>query len=151
MPNIAAKWIAAGLLSLCLGLPTGAKANDAKELVIRALTEAMIERDVTAIDRYWAEDYIQHNPMAPSGREPIRGLIANAPKGATYEMGMVIAEGDLVAVHGRITGIGPKPLIAIDIYRVEDGMIAEHWDVIQEEVLETASGNPMFEPAQPMQ
>ena len=89
--------------------------------------------------------------MAPSGRDPLRGMIANAPESATYEMGMVIAEGDLVAVHGRITGMGPTPMIAIDIYRVEDGKIAEHWDVIQPEVLDTMSGNPMFEPAQPMQ
>lgn len=148
MSKKAKPWIAAGLLSVSLGMPTWAHANEAKALVVRAITELMIERDLTAIDRYWSEDYIQRNPMAPSGREPLRGLIANAPEGATYEMGMVIAEGNLVAVHGRITGMGPTPMIAIDIYRVEDGMIAEHWDVIQPEVLDTASGNPMFEPMQ---
>lgn len=86
--------------------------------------------------------------MAPSGREPLRALIANAPESATYEMGMVIAEDDLVVVHARISGMAPTPMIAIDIYRVEDGMIAEHWDVIQPEVLDTVSGNPMFEPMQ---
>jgi predicted SnoaL-like aldol condensation-catalyzing enzyme len=68
------------------------------------------------------------------------------PVDMTHEIGMVIAEGDLVAIHGRYTGWGPAPLIDVDIYRVEDGKIAEHWDVAQDEVLETASGNPMFEP-----
>jgi predicted SnoaL-like aldol condensation-catalyzing enzyme len=61
---------------------------------------------------------------------------------------MVIAEDDMVAIHGRYTGIAPTPLIVVDIFRVEDGKIAEHWDVLQAEVLETASGLPMFEPMQ---
>ena len=63
-----------------------------------------------------------------------------------YEMGMVVAEGDLVMVHGRYTGWGPNPMIAVDIFRVANGKLAEHWDVMQEEVpaSATASGNPMF-------
>ena len=69
-------------------MPTLAQANEAKALVVQAITELMIERDLTAIDRSWSEDYIQRNPMALSGREPLRGLIANAPEGAIYEMGM---------------------------------------------------------------
>lgn len=52
-------------------------------------------------------------------------------------MGMVIAEDNLVATLGLYTGFGPKPLIAIDIFRVEGGLIAENWDVLQEEVLDT--------------
>lgn len=68
------------------------------------------------------------------------------PKEFRYEMGMVVAEGDLVMVHGRYTGWGPKPLIAVDIFRIADGKLVEHWDVMQEEVPvnATASGNPMF-------
>ncbi len=62
---------------------------------------------------------------------------------------MVVAEGDLVMVHGRYVGWGPKPLVAVDIFKVRGGRVVEHWDVMQEEVLAaaTASGNPMFSPA----
>ncbi|MBA4349697.1 MAG: hypothetical protein C0427_00410 [Rhodobacter sp.] len=119
-----------------------------KDFVVKAVTELFIDGDITAVDRYWAEDYIQRNPMFPSGSAVIREAFATLPPGFKYEIGMVIAEGDLVAIHGRYTGFGPKPLIVVDIFRVESGKIAEHWDVGQEEVLETASGNPMFEPMQ---
>ena len=66
--------------------------------------------------------------------------------GLTYELGMAVADGDLVMVHGRYTGWGPKPMVAVDIFRVEDGKVVEHWDVLQEEVpaASTASGNAMF-------
>ena len=59
---------------------------------------------------------------------------------------MATASRDLVMVHGRYTGWGPKPLVAVDIFRVKDGKVVEHWDVMQEEVPadQTASGNPMF-------
>jgi predicted SnoaL-like aldol condensation-catalyzing enzyme len=117
-----------------------------KDFVVKAVTELFINGDVTAVDRYWAEDYKQRNPMFPSGSAVIREAFSTMPPGFKYEIGMVIAEGDLVAIHGRYAGFGPKPLIVVDIFRVEGGKIAEHWDVAQEEVLDTASGNPMFEP-----
>lgn len=119
-----------------------------KEFVVNAITELFIDGDLTAIDRHWAEDYIQRNPMFPSGSAVIKEAFSDLPDNFLYEIGMVIAEGDLVAIHGRYTGFGPTPLIVVDIFRVENGKIAEHWDVGQDEVLETASGNPMFEPMQ---
>jgi predicted SnoaL-like aldol condensation-catalyzing enzyme len=76
----------------------------------------------------------------------LKDALKDMPADMTYEIGMVIAEGDLVAIHGRYTGWGPTPLIVVDIYRIENGKIAEHWDVGQDEVLETVSGLPMFEP-----
>src|SRR5262245_54118125 len=54
--------------------------------------------------------------------------------GLTYEPGMAVVEGDLVMVHGRYVGWGPKPMVAVDIFRVKDGRVVEHWDVLQEEV-----------------
>lgn len=117
-----------------------------KDYMIKAITELFINRDLTAVDRYFAEDYIQHNAMFDNGREVLRGLFANMPPDFKYEMGMVIAEGDLVMFHGRATGFVEKPLIAMDVFRLENGLIAEHWDVFQEEVIETANGNPMFVP-----
>jgi len=56
---------------------------------------------------------------------------------------MAVADGDLVMVHGRYTGWGPKPMVAVDIFRVKDGKVVDHWDVMQEKV-STASGHAMF-------
>ena len=118
-----------------------------KEIVMKALKGVFVERDATVVDRYFSPDYMQHNPVIPNGPSAIANLIPTL-KDLTYESGMVVAEGDLVMVHGRYVGWGPKPLIAVDIFRVKDGKVVEHWDVLQEEVpaSETASGNPMFSP-----
>jgi len=72
--------------------------------------------------------------------------MANLAKDFKYEPGFVAAEGDLVMVHGRYTGWGPKPMVAVDIFRVADGKVAEHWDVMQEEVpaAQSANGRSMF-------
>jgi predicted SnoaL-like aldol condensation-catalyzing enzyme len=139
--------IAFGLAIWALAVPAMAQESN-KDFVVKAMTELLINQDITAVDRYWAEDYIQHNPAIKSGSAEVRAAFAQPPAGFKYEIGMVIAEGDLVVLHGRYTGFGPKPFVAVDIFRVEDGKIAEHWDVLQEEVAETASGNPMFTPMQ---
>ncbi|WP_394691070.1 nuclear transport factor 2 family protein [Hoeflea sp.] len=139
----------AAILTLALSTaPMAAHAETAKELVVKAITEIFIDGNSDAIDTYFSEDYIQHSPTIKPGREVIKEMFSNMPPSYKYEMGMVIGEGDLVAVHGRLTGFSPKPLISVDIFRVEDGQIAEHWDVLQEEILDTASGEPMFTPMQ---
>ena len=116
-----------------------------KELVIKAVTEVFINGDTTALDKYWSENYVQHNPQIPNGREALKQLMSGGGN-MKYEMGLVVADGDFVMVHTRITGFGPKPLIAVDIFRVKEGKLAEHWDVLQEEVSaeNTASKNSMF-------
>src|SRR5258708_17235444 len=119
---------------------------DPKQIALRALTGAFIDRDPGVVERYFARDYIQHNPMIPNGPKAIAGFIASLSKDFSYEPGMAVAEGDLVMVHGRYVGFGPKPMVGVDIFRVVNGKLAEHWDVLQEEVPSsaTASGNPMF-------
>jgi len=116
-----------------------------KELVIKAVTEVFINGDATALDKYWSENYVQHNPQIPNGREALKQLMSGGGN-MKYEMGLVVADGDFVMVHARITGFGPKPLIAVDIFRVKEGKLAEHWDVLQEEVPaeNTATKNSMF-------
>lgn len=129
----------------------GTLANDTeanKHLVMQAMTELFINRDVSALKRYWGTPYIQHNPSIGDGTDDLPGMIAAAPPNFKYEPGMIVADGDKVMIHGRYTGYGPKPLIAVDIFRVKDGKLVEHWDVLQEEVPagQTKSGNPMFAP-----
>jgi len=119
-----------------------------KQVVLKVLKGAFIERDPTVVDRYFSPDYVQHNPVIPNGPKTIANLIPTLTT-LSYEIGMVVAEGDLVMVHGRYVGWGPKPLVAVDIFKVKNGKVVEHWDVMQEEVpaSATASGNPMFTPA----
>ena len=119
---------------------------DNKQIALKVLTGAFVDRDPGLVARYFAPDYIQHNPAISDGPAPISGLIASLGKDFSYEPGMAVADGDLVMVHGRYVGWGPKPMVAVDIFRVVDGKVTEHWDVLQEEVPaeKTASGNPMF-------
>jgi len=76
----------------------------------------------------------------------VRAIDIGVARPPAYVPGMVAADGDLVMVHGRYVGWGPKPMIAVDIFRVVDGKLVEHWDVMQVEVpaSATTSGNPMF-------
>jgi predicted SnoaL-like aldol condensation-catalyzing enzyme len=119
------------------------KATTNKTIVLAALTGAFAKRDLSVFDRYWAEDYIQHNTFIPPLRDGLRNLVAQLPPGSNYEPGMIIAEGDYVVIHGRYSGYRPVPPIIIDIFRLKDGLLVEHWDVIQNEVAAnlTTSGN----------
>ena len=122
--------------------------EDNKQIALNVLKGAFIDRDPSVVGRYFAPGYTQHNPSLPDGPGPIPAMIAGFSDTFQYEPGMAVAEGDLVMVHGRYTGWGPKPMVAVDIFRIADGRVVEHWDVMQEEVptSETASGNPMFAP-----
>jgi len=117
-----------------------------KAIVLSALIGAFAEHDLSVFDRYWAEDYIQHNTFIPPFREGLRNLVAQLPPDSSYEPGMIIGEGDYVVIHGRYSGHHPVPQIIIDIFRLKDGLLVEHWDVIQEEVSPslTTSGNAQF-------
>ena len=117
-----------------------------KALVLAGIKGVFIERDPTVLDRLFSADYQQHNPQIPNGTAAIKALLGNLPAGFKYEPGLVVAEGDYVMIHGRYVGWGPKPMVAVDIFRVVDGKIAEHWDVMQEEVpaAQSANGNGML-------
>jgi predicted SnoaL-like aldol condensation-catalyzing enzyme len=117
-----------------------------KTLVLEGLKGVFIERDPAVIDRLFSPDYRQHNPQIPNGPAAIKALLGNLSRDFKYEPGLVMADGDYVSIHGRYTGWGPKPMIAVDIFRVAGGKIAEHWDVMQEEVpaAQSANGNSMF-------
>lgn len=119
-----------------------------KALVSEVMDAVFVRRDESVVERHFAKNYIQHNPMFPDGRDVIPSLIGQLSAGFRYEAGMIVAEGDLVMVHGRYTGFGPKPMVGVDIFRIADGKLVEHWDVLQEEVpaAASASHHPMFSP-----
>lgn len=122
-------------------------ATDAnKALVLAGIKGVFIDRDPGVLDRLFSDDYQQHNPQIPNGALAIKALLGKLPADFRYEPGLVVAEGDYVAIHGRYIGWGPRPMVAVDIFRVAKGKIAEHWDVMQEEVAaaQSASGNSML-------
>lgn len=116
-----------------------------RALVLDAMISLFQRHDASVVDRLYAHDYIQHNPNIPQGRDALRNIVETLPPSVHYEPGLVIAEGDLVAIHGRIRGWADEPQIVIDIFRIEGGKLVEHWDVLQDEVA-AAAGLPMFDP-----
>jgi len=139
--------VMAGLLALA-SLGAQAQTTPNETLVLKALTELFVQRDASALGRYWGTPYIQHNPSVGNGHEGLAALLKSIPAHFKYEPGMMASSGDIVMIHGRYTGLGPKPLVVVDIFRVKDGKLVQHWDVLQEEVpaAQTKSGNPMFTP-----
>jgi predicted SnoaL-like aldol condensation-catalyzing enzyme len=127
-------------------MATSNPGDDSKALVLAGIKGVFIDRDPTVLDRLFSDDYRQHNPQIPNGTAAIKSLLGNLSRDFEYEPGLVVANGDYVMVHGRYVGWGPKPMVAVDIFRVANGKIAEHWDVLQEEVpaAQSASGNSMF-------
>jgi predicted SnoaL-like aldol condensation-catalyzing enzyme len=125
---------------------TSNPSDDNKALVLAGIKGVFVDRDPTVLDRLFSDDYRQHNPQIPNGTAAIKSLLGNLSRDFEYEPGLVVANGDYVMVHGRYVGWGPKPMVAVDIFRVANGKIAEHWDVLQEEVpaAQSANGNSMF-------
>jgi predicted SnoaL-like aldol condensation-catalyzing enzyme len=118
-----------------------------KTLVLEAFDTLFNKRDYEAAARFWSESYIQHSAHIEPGRGGLFNLIRNAPDTLRYEHQLIVAEGDYVIVHGRFSGNGrPAAWIAADVLRIEDGRLAEHWDVLQDEATEaeSKSGRPMF-------
>ena len=123
-----------------------------KAFVLEAFETLFNKRDYAAAERYWSPSYIQHSAHIPPGREGLFELVKAAPGTLRYENGLIIANGDYVMLHGRFSGIGqPANWIVVDIVRLEDGQLAEHWDVIQDEASKDSSksGLPMFGTAFP--
>src|ERR1700675_3080114 len=118
-----------------------------KELVLKAFDTLFNKRDYAAAERFWSSNYVQHSAHIEPGREGLFNLIKGSPASLKYEPGVIVAEGDFVIVHGRFSGLGlPRNWVAADVVRIADGVLAEHWDVIEDEAAraESKSGLPMF-------
>lgn len=105
-----------------------------KALVIDTMTSLLQRHNASAVDRLHVADYLQHNPGIPQGRDALRTLVEGLLPDMRYGPGLVIAEGAYVAIYGRIHGWSEKPQVVVDLFRIENGRLAEHWDVLQDEV-----------------
>ena len=118
-----------------------------KGMVLEAFDTLFNKRDYAAAEKFWSSRYIQHSAHIAPGREGLFNLIKNLPPTLKYEPGTIVAERDFVIVHGRFSDFGLSAnWIAADIVRIKDGVLVEHWDVIQDEATRESSksGLPMF-------
>ena len=123
------------------------KESQNKALVLKAFETLFNKRDYAAAELFWSAEYIQHSAHIEPGRDGLFNLVRSAPSTLKYEHGLIVAEGDYVIVHGRFSGRGsPVDWIAADIVRIENGLLQEHWDVLQDEATEEQSKSkaPMF-------
>ena len=122
---------------------------ESKQIVLDFFDLAFVRREPEqARDRYLGATYTQHNPTAPDGAEIfptlIGGLFAQAPE-ASFHLKRAIAEEDLVVLHYNLKMNADDPGQAVvDIFRVQDGRIVEHWDVMQPVPAEATNDNGMF-------
>jgi predicted SnoaL-like aldol condensation-catalyzing enzyme len=118
-----------------------------KALVLEAFDALFNKRDYDAAKQFWSDRYIQHSAHIAPGRDGLFDLVHTLPDTLKYENQLIVAEGDYVIAHGRFSGHGrPAAWVAADIVRMEDGKLAEHWDVLQDEATkaQSVSGLPMF-------
>jgi predicted SnoaL-like aldol condensation-catalyzing enzyme len=117
-----------------------------KAMVLEAFDTLFNRRNYAAAERFWSPDYIQHSAHIEPGRDGLFNLVKRLPPTLNYEPGAIVADGEFVIVHGRFSGFQAVNWIAADILRIQNGLLAEHWDVIQDEATkeESKSGLPMF-------
>jgi len=139
----------ATLLALCAGTAWADAKLDANKKVVRDFYEAAInQKDFEVASKFLGAKYVQHNPRAADGAEGLKGYLAylkNTFPRSHSEIKRVIAEGDLVVLHVHaVREPGSLGQAIMDIFRVENGKIVEHWDVIQDIPDKPANANGMF-------
>ena len=149
LKNLVATTLLLAAAAVAATTATPAQAADAlgeanKKIVLAFYDAALVKRDVDSAVQYLGATYVQHNPTAPDGVEGVKGLIkflAEKYPQRTSDIKRVMADGNLVMLH-----VHSKPTpqdrgtAIVDIFRVENGKIVEHWDVMQP-VPETAKNN----------
>jgi predicted SnoaL-like aldol condensation-catalyzing enzyme len=117
------------------------------QIVLRAFDTLFNKRDYAAAERFWSQHYTQHSAHIAPGRDGLFELVKSLPATLRYENQLAAASGDFVILHGRFSGHGlPAAWVVADIVRMEGDVLAEHWDVIQDEATreQSKSGLPMF-------
>lgn len=118
--------------------------------VVRAFYEMAFndKQPAEAVERYAGSEYVQHNPQAPDGTEAfvqfVTGFAAQFPE-LHVDIRRIVGEGDVVVTHGLIKTSPADPgTVAADFFRVQDGKVVEHWDVLQAFPESSANDHPMF-------
>lgn len=118
-----------------------------KQIVTIAYQRIFGDLDSTAVDDYISKDFVQHNPTLTDGPEGVKALIQRlASQGVEkqkIEFKHVVADGDVVILHSRYEMAG-KEWRFIDIYRVENSRLVEHWDAMMQMPENRANNNLMF-------
>jgi predicted SnoaL-like aldol condensation-catalyzing enzyme len=116
------------------------------DLVLEMFEQVLVPLDSTHVDRYISPDYVQHSQLAPPGRDALKAFLDDIrPQSpdATQELKRAFVDGDHVILHYLVRRfIGDPGMVVVDIFRVADGMIVEHWDVLQDVQLEGPNPNP---------
>lgn len=118
-----------------------------KEIVLKAFDTLFNKRDYEAARQFWSDNFIQHSAYVEPGQSGLFDAVRASPSTIRYENSLAFAKDAFVMLHGRFSGYHqPAAWIAANIMRVENGRIAEHWDVLQAEATkaESKSGLPMF-------
>ena len=141
--------LVAAALVLSLAVPAfAADPETNKKIVVDFYNKALNQKDFDAASQYLGPRYIQHNPNVPDGSEALKGLVALLKEkfpNAHSEIKRVIAEGDYVVLHVHsVREPGQRGRAIVDIFRLENGKIVEHWDVVQPIPEKTNNNNGMF-------
>ena len=122
-------------------------AEQNKKIVVEFYQKLFGDKDLSVIDQYITEDYIQHNPIAADGRQALKDIankwLANQPK-TIVDFQKVVADSDLVILHIKTKSYTGKDVSLIDMFRLKNGKIVEHWDIMQEVPDQSANPHPMF-------
>ncbi|WP_080793575.1 nuclear transport factor 2 family protein [Corynebacterium pacaense] len=116
-----------------------------RELVLSAHTTLFDARDTSVLDTAFHPDFIEHSPLVAGGAAGLATLVDEAGEALSYTNVRVLADADLVALHGRYTGLDDTDLIGFDLYRVADGLLIEHWDGLVPVAAPNASGRTQLD------
>jgi predicted SnoaL-like aldol condensation-catalyzing enzyme len=145
--------LAATTFALLAAMPCAGAAGleelEANKKTVAAFEDAALnQKDFAAASKYLGPRYTQHNPNAADGPEGLRDYIAflkdKFPNNRS-EIKHIFAEGDYVVVHDHaVREPGTRGLAIVNIYKIENGKVVEHWDVIQPVPEKAANNNGMF-------
>jgi predicted SnoaL-like aldol condensation-catalyzing enzyme len=120
-----------------------------KEAALAALQAVFADHSEDGVRKHFAQGIVQHNPFVPTGRDAIIGLLpALEATGMIWTNHRVFQDGDFVFMRNAFSNaqaFGAPEVVSFDIYRMENGLVAEHWDAIQPVVTSTASGRSMVD------
>jgi predicted SnoaL-like aldol condensation-catalyzing enzyme len=138
----------AAAFAVVLAGPAWADPEANKKVVIDFYEKALNQKDFEAAAKYFGPRYIQHNPLVPNGPDGLKALVTllkDKFPNSHSEIKRAIAEGDYVVLHVHsVRAPGERGRAIVDIFKLENGKIVEHWDVIQEVPEKAANDNTMF-------